>query len=29
LDYQSIESMAEFILDEILASELQGEATPA
>ena len=28
LDYQSIESMAEFILDEILASELQAAATP-
>jgi acyl transferase domain-containing protein len=29
LDYQSIETMAEYILDEVLAVDLQGEAAPA
>lgn len=29
LDYQSIETMAEYILDEVLTVDLQGEAAPA
>jgi acyl carrier protein len=29
LDYQSIETMAEYILDEVVAVDLQGETNPA
>jgi hypothetical protein len=28
LDYQTVDSMAEYLHDEVLAAELQGQAQP-